>query len=164
DAIVVIENIERHIHDRHMKNRDHDAPVDTYEASSEAMGEVTSAVVATALVLAAVFVPVAFFPGTTGRLYQQFALTIAVSMAISAFNALTLTPALSALLLSGTDKPKGVFFRAVNRVIDGGTNAMVAMLRALVRVPALVVIVFVLLLGATWWVYRSVPSGFVPEE
>ena len=164
DAIVVIENIERHIHERHLKNRDHDAPVDTYEASSEAMREVTSAVIATALVLAAVFVPVAFFPGTTGRLYQQFALTIAVSMAISAFNALTLTPALSALLLSGTDKPKGVFFRAVNRVIDGGTNAMVAMLRALVRVPALVVIVFVLLLGATWWVYRTVPSGFVPEE
>jgi hydrophobic/amphiphilic exporter-1 (mainly G- bacteria), HAE1 family len=164
DAIVVIENIERHIHERHLKNRDHDAPVDTYEASSEAMREVTSAVIATALVLAAVFVPVAFFPGTTGRLYQQFALTIAVSMAISAFNALTLTPALSALLLSGTDKPKGVFFRAVNRVIDGGTGAMVAMLRALVRVPALVVIVFVLLLGATWWVYRTVPSGFVPEE
>ena len=122
DAIVVIENIERHIHDRHLANADHDAPVDTHEASSEAMGEVTSAVIATALVLAAVFVPVAFFPGTTGRLYQQFALTIAVSMAISAFNALTLTPALSALLLSGTDKPKGVFFRVVDRVIDGGTT------------------------------------------
>jgi len=164
DAIVVIENIERHIHDRHMKNRDHDAPVDTYEASSEAMGEVTSAVVATALVLAAVFVPVAFFPGTTGRLYQQFALTIAVSMAISAFNALTLTPALSALLLSGTDKPKGAFFRAVNHVIDGGTNAMVSMLRLLIRARAIVVLVFVALLGATWWVYRTVPSGFVPEE
>jgi HAE1 family hydrophobic/amphiphilic exporter-1 len=164
DAIVVIENIERHIHDRHMKNRDHDAPVDTYEASSEAMGEVTSAVIATALVLAAVFVPVAFFPGTTGRLYQQFALTIAVSMAISAFNALTLTPALSALLLSGTDKPKGAFFRVVNRVIDGGTNAMVSMLRLLIRVRALVVVLFVALLAATWWVYRTVPSGFVPEE
>jgi HAE1 family hydrophobic/amphiphilic exporter-1 len=164
DAIVVIENIERHIHERHLKNRDHDAPVDTYEASSEAMAEVTSAVIATALVLAAVFVPVAFFPGTTGRLYQQFALTIAVSMAISAFNALTLTPALSALLLSGTDKPKGAFFRVVNRVIDGGTNAMVAMLRLLIRVRAVVVLVFIVLLGATWWVYRTVPSGFVPEE
>jgi hydrophobic/amphiphilic exporter-1 (mainly G- bacteria), HAE1 family len=164
DAIVVIENIERHIHERHLQNRDHDAPVDTYEASSEAMHEVTSAVIATALVLAAVFVPVAFFPGTTGRLYQQFALTIAVSMAISAFNALTLTPALSALLLSGTDKPKGVFFRAVNRVIDGGTNAMVSMLRLLIRARAIVVLLFLLLLGATWWVYRSVPSGFLPEE
>jgi HAE1 family hydrophobic/amphiphilic exporter-1 len=164
DAIVVIENIERHIHERHLKNRDHDAPVDTYEASSEAMREVTSAVIATALVLAAVFVPVAFFPGSTGRLYQQFALTIAVSMAISAFNALTLTPALSALLLSGTDKPKGAFFRVVNRIIDGGTNAMVSMLRTLIRVRAVVVLVFIALLGATWWVYRTVPSGFVPEE
>src|SRR4030081_19670 len=120
DAIVVIENIERHIHDRHLP---------AAEAASEAMGEVTGAVIATALVLAAVFVPVAFFPGTTGRLYQQFALTLAVSMAISAFNALTLTPALSALLLSRVEKPKGVFFRGVNRVIDGGTSMMVSGLR-----------------------------------
>ncbi len=86
DAIVVIENIERHIHEYHRPPA---------EAASSAMSEVTSAVIATALVLAAVFIPVAFFPGTTGRLYQQFALTIAVSMAISAFNALTLTPALA---------------------------------------------------------------------
>src|SRR3954462_10092001 len=128
------------------------------------MREVTSAVIATALVLAAVFVPVAFFPGTTGRLYQQFALTIAVSMVISAFNALTLTPALSAVLLSGTDKPKGAFFRGVNRVIDGGTSAMVSLLPLLIRVRVAVVLLFVLLLGATYWVYRSVPSGFVPDE
>src|SRR5262245_12935824 len=92
DAIVVIENIERHIHEGGQHRESH-------EAASAAMREVTGAVIATALVLAAVFVPVGFFPGTTGRLYQQFALTIAVSMAISAFNALTLTPALSALLL-----------------------------------------------------------------
>ena len=128
DAIVVIENIERHIHDEHRP------PV---EAASVAMREVTGAVIATALVLAAVFVPVAFFPGTTGRLYQQFALTIAVSMVISAFNALTLTPALSALLLGRAEKPKGLFFRGVNRVIDGGTNVMVVMLRGLIRVRAL---------------------------
>jgi HAE1 family hydrophobic/amphiphilic exporter-1 len=155
DAIVVIENIERHIHESHHAARD---------AASEAMGEVTSAVIATALVLAAVFVPVAFFPGTTGRLYQQFALTIAVSMAISAFNALTLTPALSALLLGRVEKPKGIFFRGVNRVIDGSTAGMVSMLRGLIRVRALVVLVFVGLLGATWWVYRHVPTGFVPDE
>jgi hydrophobic/amphiphilic exporter-1 (mainly G- bacteria), HAE1 family len=155
DAIVVIENIERHIHESHHPPR---------EAASEAMGEVTSAVIATALVLAAVFVPVAFFPGTTGRLYQQFALTIAVSMAISAFNALTLTPALSALLLGRVEKPKGMFFRGVNRVIDGGTAAMVAMLRALIRVRAVVVIAFVLLLGATYWIVTRVPQGFVPDE
>src|SRR2546425_7236527 len=106
DAIVVIENIERHIHEFHRP---------AGEAASTAMTEVTSAVIATALVLAAVFVPVAFFPGTTGRLYQQFALTIAVSRALSAFNALTLTPALSALLLGKGDKPKGAVVRVVNR-------------------------------------------------
>jgi HAE1 family hydrophobic/amphiphilic exporter-1 len=157
DAIVVIENIERHIHEGGGHRESH-------EAATEAMHEVTSAVIATALVLAAVFVPVAFFPGTTGRLYQQFALTIAVSMAISAFNALTLTPALSALLLGHVEKPKGRFFRGVNHVIDSGTAAMVSMLRGLVRVRALVVIVFAGLLALTYWVYRSVPSGFVPDE
>jgi hydrophobic/amphiphilic exporter-1 (mainly G- bacteria), HAE1 family len=157
DAIVVIENIERHIHEGGGHRESH-------EAASTAMTEVTSAVIATALVLAAVFVPVAFFPGTTGRLYQQFALTIAVSMAISAFNALTLTPSLSALLLGHTEKPKGVFFRVVNRIIDGGTAALVSALRGLIRVRALVVLVFVALLGVTYWVYRSVPSGFVPDE
>ena len=157
DAIVVIENIERHIHEggRHRES---------HEAASAAMTEVTSAVIATALVLAAVFVPVAFFPGTTGRLYQQFALTIAVSMAISAFNALTLTPALAALLLGRVEKPKGRFFRGINRVIDGGTSAMVGMLRGLIRVRALVVVVFVALLGATYWTYTRVPTGFVPDE
>jgi HAE1 family hydrophobic/amphiphilic exporter-1 len=155
DAIVVIENIERHIHSEHT------APA---EAASTAMGEVTSAVIATALVLAAVFVPVAFFPGATGRLYQQFALTIAVSMVISAFNALTLTPALAALLLSKTEKPKGVFFRAFNRIVDSGTSGLVVMLRQLIRVRLLVALVFVALLGATYWVYTRVPTGFVPDE
>jgi hydrophobic/amphiphilic exporter-1 (mainly G- bacteria), HAE1 family len=155
DAIVVIENIERHIHESHQSPR---------EAASAAMGEVTGAVIATALVLAAVFVPVAFFPGTTGRLYQQFALTIAFSMAISAFNALTLTPALAGVLLSKTEKPTGAFFRGVNRVIDGGTNAMVGGLRRLIRVRAVVALVFVALLGATYWVYSRVPSGFAPDE
>jgi HAE1 family hydrophobic/amphiphilic exporter-1 len=154
DAIVVIENIERHIHQFHRP-----AP----EASSSAMAEVMSAVIATALVLAAVFVPVAFFPGTTGRLYQQFALTIAISMAISAFNALTLTPALSALLLGRVEKPKGPFFRAINRLIDGGTAALVRSLRGLIRVRAPVAVVFVALLGTTYWVYTRVPSGFVPD-
>ena len=154
DAIVVIENIERHIHESHQS---------ATEAASSAMSEVTSAVIATALVLAAVFVPVAFFPGTTGRLYQQFALTIAVSMAISAFNALTLTPALSAVLLGRVEKPKGAFFRVVNRAIDGGTSGLVAMLRGLIRVRALVTLVFLALLGATYWVYTRVPTGFVPD-
>ncbi len=155
DAIVVIENIERHIHEYHRP-----APV----AASTAMSEVTSAVIATALVLAAVFVPVAFFPGTTGRLYQQFALTIAVSMLISAFNALTLTPALSALLLAKVEKPTGAFFRLLNRLIDGGTNVLVSTLRVLIRARWLVTAAFVALLGVTYLVYQRVPTGFVPEE
>src|SRR5438067_3950052 len=128
DAIVVVENIERHVHEYHKTAR---------EAASDAMREVTSAVIATALVLAAVFVPVAFFPGTTGRLFQQFALTIAFSMAICAFNALTLTPALAGVLLSRVEKPKGMFFNGVNRVINGGTAAMVSALTRLVRMRAL---------------------------
>ena len=101
DAIVVIENIERHIQEDGKPAR---------QAASDAMREVFGAVIATALVLIAVFVPVAFFPGTTGRLYSQFSITIAFSVALSAFNALTLTPALSALLLDRADHGKGLFF------------------------------------------------------
>ena len=85
-------------------------------------------------------------------------------MAISAFNALTLTPALAGILLSRVEKPKGMFFRGVNRVIDGGTAAMVSGLSGLIRVRAVVALVFVALLGATYWVYTRVPTGFVPDE
>jgi HAE1 family hydrophobic/amphiphilic exporter-1 len=102
DAIVVIENVQRHIAMEHS---------DPHEATSRAMGEVTSAVIATSLVLIAVFVPVSFFPGTTGILYRQFSLTIAFAIAISAFNALTLSPALSAMFLRGEeDRPKQLDF------------------------------------------------------
>ena len=164
DAIVVIENIERHIHDESADVRVGETVEPALDhAAFAAMREVTGAVIATALVLAAVFVPVAFFPGTTGRLYQQFALTIAFSMAISAFNALTLTPALAALLLSRVEKPKGMFFRAINRTIDGGTSFMVNGLRFLIRMRVAVVVVFVLLLVATYELYRLVPTGFVPD-
>ncbi len=155
DAIVVIENIERHI-------QEYKKP--PLQAASDAMREVFGAVVATALVLIAVFVPVAFFPGTTGRLYQQFALTIAFSVAISAFNALTLTPALSALLLKHAELGKGRIFGAIERVIQGGTNFYVRTLRGLVRVRWAVVVVFIGLLGLTYLVYTRVPQAFLPEE
>jgi HAE1 family hydrophobic/amphiphilic exporter-1 len=164
DAIVVIENIERHLHAESPPDQSGTAaPPDVAHAASAAMKEVTGAVIATALVLGAVFVPVAFFPGTTGRLYQQFALTIAFSMAISAFSALTLTPALAALLLGRVEKPKGWFFGAVNRTIDGSTALLIDTLRLLIRVRFLVVVVFVGLLAVTYQVYRSVPTGFVPD-
>jgi hydrophobic/amphiphilic exporter-1 (mainly G- bacteria), HAE1 family len=155
DAIVVIENIERHIQEYRTQAK---------KAASDAMREVFGAVIATALVLVAVFVPVAFFPGTTGRLYAQFSMTIAFSVALSAFNALTLTPALSALLLERSHHGKGVFFTSVERVITGGTNGYVAVLKRLMRVRWVMVLVFALCLGLTWWVYRSVPKAFVPAE
>ncbi len=155
DAIVVIENIERHIQEYRTPAR---------KAASDAMGEVVGAVIATALVLIAVFVPVAFFPGTTGRLYAQFSITIAFSVALSAFNALTLTPALAALLLDRDHHTKGRFFTGVERVITSGTNLYVAALGRFMRLRWVMVALFVLALGLTWWVYRSVPQAFVPEE
>jgi HAE1 family hydrophobic/amphiphilic exporter-1 len=155
DAIVVVENVERHLHG------DAKSPAD---ASSEAMGEVLGAVIATALVLIAVFVPVAFFPGTTGRLYQQFALTIAFAVAISAFNALTLTPALSALLLRPGGAGSGWFFGPIERGIGAFTRGYVSMVGGLMRIRWVMALVFVGLLGLTYVVYNRVPSAFVPEE
>jgi HAE1 family hydrophobic/amphiphilic exporter-1 len=154
DAIVVIENIQRHIHEYGRTAR---------QAASEAMGEVLGAVVATALVLIAVFVPVAFFPGTTGRLYQQFSLTIAFSVALSAFNALTLTPALSALLLRG-EREKGAFFRFFERMIAAGTALYLRVLRVAIRIRPAMIVLFVAGLALTWWVYKVVPTGFLPDE
>jgi HAE1 family hydrophobic/amphiphilic exporter-1 len=154
DAIVVVENVERHI-------QEHGKP--PQQATSDAMREVFGAVIATALVLIAVFVPVAFFPGTTGRLYQQFALTIAFSVAISAFNALTLTPALSALLLRH-GATGSWFFGPIERGLRASTNGYVRVLRGFMRVRWGVAVVFVALLGLTYVVYTRVPSAFVPEE
>jgi HAE1 family hydrophobic/amphiphilic exporter-1 len=154
DAIVVIENIERHIQQYKKTAR---------QAASDAMREVFGAVIATGLVLTAVFVPVAFFPGTTGRLYAQFSMTIAFAVALSVFNAITLTPALSALLLDRESHEKGRFFSWFERGITKGTNAYVRALRASLRWRWAVVAVFVLSLGLTWWVYRAVPQAFVPE-
>src|SRR4051794_5090850 len=155
DAIVVIENIERHIQEFKKNAR---------SAASDAMREVLSAVIATALVLIAVFVPVAFFPGTTGRLYAQFSMTIAFAVALSAFNAVTLTPALSALLLERQSHAKGRFFTFFERGISAGTTQYVRALRQAMRARWVVVAVFFAALGATYLVYRSVPQAFVPEE
>ena len=155
DAIVVIENIQRHMGEEHC---------DSHKAASEAMGEVTGAVVATSLVLVAVFVPVAFFPGTTGLLYQQFSLTIAFSIAISAFNSLTFTPSLSALLLRPESEHKNIIFRGIETVIHHTTNFYTASARKAIGLRYLVLIVFFLGLAATYVVYKRVPTGFVPDE
>ncbi len=138
DAIVVIENIERHMSEYKKGAR---------QAAHDAMREVFSAVVVIGLVLVAVFVPVAFFPGTTGRLYQQFSLTIAFSVVLSVFNAVTLTPALSALLLDRETHAHGRFFRGVNRVIDAGTRGYVSVLRFSLTHRFVLILFFVASLG-----------------
>lgn len=155
DAIVVIENIQRHMGEEHC---------DSHKAASEAMGEVTGAVVATSLVLIAVFVPVAFFPGTTGLLYQQFSLTIAFSIAISAFNSLTFTPSLSALLLKPESESKNIFFRGIERTIKHTTTLYTASAHRAIKLRYLVLVVFFLGLAATYFVFKRVPTGFVPDE
>jgi hydrophobic/amphiphilic exporter-1 (mainly G- bacteria), HAE1 family len=152
----VIENIERHL-----QEGEHSAT----KAASDAMKEVTGAVIATSLVLVAVFVPVAFFPGTTGILFRQFALTIAFSITISAFNALTLAPALAGILLGRIEhKEKSWFFRQVDRVLAVINNGYVHALRAFLRFEAVALILFAAGLGLAYFVFRQVPQGFVPNE
>ena len=155
DAIVVIENIERHLQE---------GESDPVKAASDAMKEVTGAVIATSLVLVAVFVPVAFFPGTTGILFRQFALTIAFSIAISAFNALTLTPALSALLLGREHGEKNWFFNRVDRVLAAVNDGYVRILRTVLRFEIVALILFAAGLGLAYFVFGKVPQGFVPSE
>jgi HAE1 family hydrophobic/amphiphilic exporter-1 len=157
DAIVVIENVQRHISE---------GLSEPHRAASVAMGEVAGAVVATSLVLISVFVPVALFPGTTGILFRQFALTIAFSVAISAFNALTLTPALSAIFLG--HRREGGFgkrvFAPFNRLVIGGTNLYRATLHRLFNWKFVTAVLFLILAGLTYWVFNMVPRGFVPAE
>jgi HAE1 family hydrophobic/amphiphilic exporter-1 len=155
DAIVVIENIQRHIRESDMT---------VMEAASVAMREITGAVVATSLVLVSVFVPVAFFPGTTGLLYKQFSLTIACSVAISMFNALTLTPALSALWLRREEVAHRGFFGMFNRGLGVFNGWYTRTLARLERGRWWVVVAFLCGLGLTWWIFNRVPTAFVPDE
>jgi HAE1 family hydrophobic/amphiphilic exporter-1 len=170
DAIVVIENVQRHISEDN---------TDPHTATSIAMKEVASAVVATSLVLISVFVPVSFFPGTTGIVYKQFSLTIAFAIAISMFNALTLSPALSAILLKGEEhkysmldwtrigwlsRGYGAFARGADRVVHGMAKGYGALIRRTLRIRYVMVVLFIAGLAATAYMYRHVPTGFVPQE
>jgi HAE1 family hydrophobic/amphiphilic exporter-1 len=156
DAIVVIENVERHITE---------GITEPHNAASVAMKEVTGAVIATSLVLVAVFVPVALFPGTTGILFRQFALTIAFSVSISAFNALTLTPALSAIFLGHhRERAQGRFFQAFNRVVTAGTSFYRHALRHVLGWRFAALALFLATLCCTYWLYQRVPRGFIPED
>jgi HAE1 family hydrophobic/amphiphilic exporter-1 len=156
DAIVVIENVERHIVE---------GITEPHNAASVAMKEVAGAVVATSLVLVAVFVPVALFPGTTGILFRQFALTIAFSVAISAFNALTLTPALSAIFLGHhRERAQGRLFTAFNETFDRGAGLYLRMVRRALGWRLASLLVFVGVLGSTYVLYGRVPRAFIPED
>ncbi len=165
DAIVIVENVERSI-ENGLSPRD---------ATIKAMREVTGPIVAIALVLCAVFVPIAFISGLTGEFYRQFALTIAFSTLISAFNSLTLSPALAASLLRSRDAPKdwltramdrvfGPLFNGFNRLFHRGANGYSGGLGGILRHRGAAIGIYVLLLGATYFAFQLVPPGFVPTQ
>jgi HAE1 family hydrophobic/amphiphilic exporter-1 len=157
DAIVVVEAVEHHI----------EAGLSPRDATLKAMSEVSSPVIAIALILSAVFLPTAFIPGITGRLYQQFAVTIAVSVLLSAFNALTLSPALSALLLrprQAARGPLGRFFAWFNRGFARATDAYVAGCGALIRKSARVMALLLAVALGAGLLGARIPGGFLPEE
>jgi hydrophobic/amphiphilic exporter-1 (mainly G- bacteria), HAE1 family len=157
DAIVVVEGVQHHIEEG----------LSPKDAALKAMEELSGPVVGIALVLAAVFVPTVFIPGITGRLYQQFALTIAISVMLSAFNALTLSPALSALLLrpkKETRGPLGKFFRVFNGYWERSTDGFVRLSDDVIRKGALVLVLLAIAGGAAWLVGAHLPSSFLPDE
>jgi multidrug efflux pump len=165
DAIVVVENVERNI----------GLGKTPVEATRQAMREVTGPIVATALVLSAVFIPTAFISGLTGQFYKQFAITIAISTVISAFNSLTLSPALSAVLLRGHHEPKdllsrgmdrvlGGFFRPFNRFFEWASLKYSNGVARLLRLSIVALIVYVGLLATTGLLFQKIPSGFLPSQ
>jgi multidrug efflux pump len=165
DAIVVVENVERNIEEG----------LSPREATYQAMREVSGPIIAIALVLIAVFVPLAFITGLSGQFYKQFALTIAISTVISAINSLTLSPALSALLLKGHHAPPdrltrimnalfGWVFRGFNFVFSRGASGYSGGVRSILSRKAAVMLVYAVMLGATFFLFRLVPGGFVPAQ
>ncbi|RVU35352.1 multidrug efflux RND transporter permease subunit [Rheinheimera riviphila] len=166
DAIVVVENVERNIADG----------LSPLEATQKAMKEVTGPIVATTLVLAAVFIPTAFMTGLTGQFYKQFALTITISTFISAINSLTLSPALSALLLKAHDAPKdkltrvmdkalgGWLFNPFNRLFNKASLGYGLLVRKVIRFGAVVGIIYIGMLGLTAGLFHNTPTGYVPGQ
>ena len=155
DAIVVIENVNRIIDEEGLN------PV---EATKKSMHQISSAIVATTLVLMAVFIPVAFLPGISGVLYRQFAVTISVAVCISTICALTLSPALCATILHAEKRPPLKIFRLYNKCFDWLTVKYNMAVAYFVRRLTLVVVLFLTLLAATYLIYRNLPTGFVPDE
>ena len=155
DAVVIVEDITRRIQDEGLR------PV---EAAISSMNALFSAVIATSVVLIAVFVPVAFFPVTTGQIYKQFALTIAFSITISTFNAVTFTPMLSALLLKRGQVANNWFFNRINWALDQTRLSYSRSIIGLTRRKGIILALFSGALGLTYWIYNLVPAGFIPDE
>jgi HAE1 family hydrophobic/amphiphilic exporter-1 len=159
DAIIVVEAIQHYIDDKHLTAKD---------AAFKAMQDISGPVVAIALILAAVFVPVGFIPGIVGKLYQQFAITIAISVLLSAFVALTLTPALSSLLLvPKTESRQGLlnrFFAFFNRVFDKSLNTYSSSVKKVINYARYVVLLLVLFVVATIFLFKNKPTSFIPTE
>ena len=166
DAIVVVENVERNI----------ELGLDPVPATERAMREVTGPIIATALVLCAVFVPAAFISGLTGQFYKQFALTIAISTVISAFNSLTLSPALAAVLLKPHNAPKdrfsrlldkllgGWLFRPFNRFFVKASNGYVRTVARVIRGSGIALVMYAGFMVLTWFGFTTTPTGFVPAQ
>ena len=154
DAIVVVENVERQLENG----------LPPLKAARAAMAEVTGPIIATTAVLMAVFVPVAFIPGVTGRLYNQFALTVAISVGISAFNSLTLSPALSAALLRPGHPSQFLPFRLFNAGFDRLSHGYSSLVRSLIRWRVPILAAFVAILGGTYLLSTRIPSSFLPVE
>jgi multidrug efflux pump len=154
DAIVVVENVERNIA----------SGLSPRDATYRAMREVSGPIIAIALTLVAVFVPLAFISGLSGQFYKQFALTIAISTVISAINSLTLSPALAALLLKGHSGEKNAFFRAFNRYFGAAAQSYGRGVTGVLSRKALMMGVYVALVAATGLLFKAVPDGFVPSQ
>ncbi len=158
DVILVVENVERIMNE----NPELTMP----QVVKKAMMQLIGPIIATTLVLVAVFVPVSMMPGLTGSIYRQFALTICFAVLISSLNAMTLSPALAAIVIRRIEpgKSKFVLFRLFDRFFDWLTSGYVALVSLLIKLRYLVVLGFIGLLGATWWIFQVTPTGFVPEE
>ena len=156
DAIVVVENVERVMSEEGLSAR---------EATEKSMGEITGALIGVALVLTAVFIPMAFFSGSVGVIYRQFSVTIASAMLLSVLVAIILTPALCAMLLKPTHGGLAArVFGGFNRGFEKTTRGYVSAVGAIILRPLRMLVLFAALLGGAWWVYGQLPSSFLPEE
>jgi hydrophobe/amphiphile efflux-1 (HAE1) family protein len=158
DVILVVENVER------IMNEEKELTIP--QVVKKAMLQLIGPIIATTLVLVAVFVPVSLMPGLTGSIYRQFALTISFAVMISSLNAMTLSPALSAIVIRrlGEGKGKFILFRLFDTFFDWLAKGYIALVSLLIKLRWLVVLGFIGLLVATWWVFKITPTGFVPEE